>query len=147
MRTWSIRPRPADIPGPAAAATVEYRPFIDADPQVTTRPSWFRRVRDWNRRTTTWSLRHPWAWAAIYATSFTATYWTAWWWVNDFTLDPWVYAVQWVALVAFGGLITRAKARRSPRDPVTTRPTDLTLRGDNGPGMDADGRRWRSDAP
>lgn len=112
----------------------------------------FASLRNFNRRSNDWGQRHPWLFAALFGAAHGGGH------VGAALASG--YPLRWpVPAVAAGasflvlGTAGWFKARRggeerpAVRDPVTTRPTDLTLRGDGGGWMEQDGRRWRSGAP
>lgn len=63
------------------------------------------------------------------------------------TVSPWAIAPLWGLLFVVGGVVAKRRPAVPQREPLVTPPTDLTLRGDSGPGMGEDGRRWRTGAP
>ena len=111
------------------------------------RHGWFAGLRAWDRRVTQWSFRHPWWWAAMLASIYPAIYFLGYL-RYGYGPSPWTLAFAWLVLFFVSASVTKVKASRpQPREPLSTPPTDLTLRGDSGPGMGEDGRRWRTGGP
>jgi hypothetical protein len=102
----------------------------------------FPQVRARNRRATELSYRHPWRYAAVYATASSVA--PAVGAVVTDSLHVAFPVAIWVTSFLVYGMMTRRRAGQPHLEPLSTPPTDLTLRGDGGPVMGEDGRRWRT---
>ena len=104
----------------------------------------FERLRRWNRRSTAWSYRHPWANSAINASIFTGimTWGRS---AEAVTGGVWLPVGSWLVMFVGGALISK----HLPRNAAGSAATDLTIRGSQGSAGDVgeDGRRWRTGAP
>ena len=73
----------------------------------------------------------PWAWSSLR---------------NEFVSLPFVGGLGVLGFVV-SGVLGKARANRPAPEPLSTPPTDLTLRGDSGRVVGEDGRRWRTGSP
>lgn len=105
----------------------------------------FAALRAWNRRTDTWSYRHPWRYAAVYATAASVAPVVGV--IAGGSYGPAFPVAMWLVSFVVFGAMTKRKASRPRWEPLSTPPTDLTLRGDSGPVVGEDGRRWRTGSP